>query len=169
MASNYAGFSYDQPPGYFSAPDEAYARKSDEFLAWRSAPAQGYNKRTLVDLTVSTVFPNGLASHFHQVVFQPLTDPAAQADRSYVFGYESDSQTVQIRGVHVYRADGSVDDSFDTSIGVICGATGNPAILAFANRIAPTDQPDIMYAMIFPSMTIVKVLFVQIAISLAAG
>jgi putative transport protein len=58
---------------------------------------------------------------------------------------------------------------FDTSVGVICGATGNPAILAFANRVAPTDQPDIMYAMIFPSMTIVKVLFVQIAISLAAG
>ncbi|MBC8751188.1 putative transport protein [Paraburkholderia sp. WC7.3g] len=59
--------------------------------------------------------------------------------------------------------------SFDTSVGVICGATGNPAILAFANRIAPTDQPDIMYAMIFPSMTIVKVLFVQIAIAIAAG
>lgn len=58
---------------------------------------------------------------------------------------------------------------FDTSIGVICGATGNPAILAFANRVAPTDQPDIMYAMIFPSMTIVKVLFVQIAIAIAAG
>jgi putative transport protein len=58
---------------------------------------------------------------------------------------------------------------FDTSVGVICGATGNPAILAFANRIAPTDQPDIMYAMIFPSMTIVKVLFVQIAISIATG
>ncbi|SAL79672.1 aspartate:alanine exchanger family transporter [Caballeronia telluris] len=58
---------------------------------------------------------------------------------------------------------------FDTSVGVICGATGNPAILAFANRIAPTDQPDVMYAMIFPSMTIVKVLFVQIAISVAAG
>ncbi|CAB3788527.1 aspartate:alanine exchanger family transporter [Paraburkholderia fynbosensis] len=59
--------------------------------------------------------------------------------------------------------------SFDTSVGVICGATGNPAILAFANRVAPTDQPDIMYAMIFPSMTIVKVLFVQIAIAIAAG
>ncbi|OLL31758.1 YidE/YbjL duplication [Burkholderia sp. SRS-W-2-2016] len=58
---------------------------------------------------------------------------------------------------------------FDTSVGVICGATGNPAILAFANRIAPTEQPDVMYAMIFPSMTIVKVLFVQIAISIAAG
>ncbi|CAB3801497.1 Aspartate/alanine antiporter [Paraburkholderia caffeinitolerans] len=58
---------------------------------------------------------------------------------------------------------------FDTTIGVICGATGNPAILAFANRIAPTDEPDIMYAMIFPSMTIVKVLFVQIAIAIAAA
>src|SRR4030095_12568994 len=31
---------------------------------------------------------------------------------------------------------------FDTSVGVICVATGNPAILAFANRVAPTDQPD---------------------------
>ncbi|WP_029968801.1 aspartate:alanine exchanger family transporter [Paraburkholderia graminis] len=59
--------------------------------------------------------------------------------------------------------------SFDTSVGVICGATGNPAILAFANRVAPTDQPDIMYAMIFPSMTILKVLFVQLAIAIAAG
>jgi putative transport protein len=58
---------------------------------------------------------------------------------------------------------------FDASIGVICGATGNPAILAFANRIAPTDLPDLMYAMIFPSMTIVKVLFVQLAISFSGG
>jgi putative transport protein len=56
---------------------------------------------------------------------------------------------------------------FDAAVGVICGATGNPAILAFANRIAPTDRPDVMYAMIFPSMTIVKVLFVQFAISLS--
>ncbi|WNC95138.1 hypothetical protein RI103_35465 [Paraburkholderia sp. FT54] len=38
-----------------------------------------------------------------------------------------------------------------------------------ANRAASTDQPDIMYAMIFPSMTIVRVLFVQIAIAIAAG
>ena len=52
---------------------------------------------------------------------------------------------------------------FDTSIGVISGATGNPAILAFASRVAPTDKPDVGYAMIFPSMTIGKILFVQIA------
>ncbi|WP_244825616.1 aspartate:alanine exchanger family transporter [Caballeronia sp. TF1N1] len=52
---------------------------------------------------------------------------------------------------------------FDTTIGVLSGATGNPAILAFANRVTPTDKPDIGYAMIFPSMTILKILFAQIA------
>lgn len=58
---------------------------------------------------------------------------------------------------------------FDSTVGVISGATGNPAILAFANRVAPTDQPDIGYAMIFPSMTIVKILFVQIAAAVMGG
>ncbi|MEJ5990882.1 TrkA C-terminal domain-containing protein [Ramlibacter sp. PS3R-8] len=52
---------------------------------------------------------------------------------------------------------------FDTSIGVVAGATGNPAIAAFASKTAPTDRPDVGYAMIFPSMTIAKILFVQIA------
>jgi putative transport protein len=58
---------------------------------------------------------------------------------------------------------------FDTAMGVISGATGNPAILAFASRTAPTDRPDIGYAMIFPSMTIVKVIAVQIVGLLAAS
>ena len=51
---------------------------------------------------------------------------------------------------------------FDSVAGIVAGATGNPAILAFANRIAPTDRPDIGYAMIFPSMTILKILLVQL-------
>ena len=58
---------------------------------------------------------------------------------------------------------------FDTAMGVVSGATGNPAILAFASRIAPTDRPDVGYAMIFPSMTIVKILFAQIVAVLAGG
>jgi putative transport protein len=58
---------------------------------------------------------------------------------------------------------------FDTALGVICGTTGNPAILAFASRTAPTDRPDVGYAMIFPSMTILKILFVQIAAILVGG
>lgn len=51
---------------------------------------------------------------------------------------------------------------FDSVTGIVAGATGNPAILAFANRIAPTDRPDIGYAMIFPSMTMLKILLVQL-------
>ena len=50
------------------------------------------------------------------------------------------------------------------------GATGNPAILVYSTRMAPTERPDIGYAMIFPSMTIVKVIAVQIVgLLVAAG
>src|SRR3954453_136782 len=51
---------------------------------------------------------------------------------------------------------------FDDLLGVASGATGNPAIVVYATRMAPTDRPDIGYAMIFPSATIVKVVAVQI-------
>jgi putative transport protein len=51
---------------------------------------------------------------------------------------------------------------FDDLLGVASGATGNPAIVVYAARMAPTDRPDIAYAMIFPSATIVKVIAVQI-------
>ena len=52
--------------------------------------------------------------------------------------------------------------SFDQVAGVVAGACGNPAILAYASKLAPTDEPDIGYAMIFPGMTIIKILFVDI-------
>ncbi len=55
---------------------------------------------------------------------------------------------------------------YDEMAGVLAGATGNPAILAYANKLAPTDRPDVGYAMIFPSMTILKILFVNIAAAL---
>jgi putative transport protein len=51
---------------------------------------------------------------------------------------------------------------FDDLVGITSGATGNPAILVYSTRMAPTERPDIGYAMIFPSMTIVKVIAVQI-------
>jgi putative transport protein len=57
---------------------------------------------------------------------------------------------------------------FDDLVGVASGATGNPAILVYSTRMAPTERPDIGYAMIFPSMTIVKVIAVQI-VGLLAG
>jgi putative transport protein len=51
---------------------------------------------------------------------------------------------------------------YDDLVGVASGATGNPAILVYSTRMAPTERPDIGYAMIFPSMTVVKVIAVQI-------
>jgi putative transport protein len=51
---------------------------------------------------------------------------------------------------------------FDQVSGIVAGATGNPAIVAYAGKLAPTEKPDVGYAMIFPGMTIVKILFVNI-------
>ncbi|ASL45301.1 Aspartate/alanine antiporter [Burkholderia sp. AD24] len=63
---------------------------------------------------------------------------------------------ILLLGLLVYRL------PYDEVAGIVAGACGNPAILAFANKLTPTDRPDIGYAMIFPAMTIVKILFVDI-------
>jgi putative transport protein len=59
----------------------------------------------------------------------------------------------------------STDDLF----GVVSGVTGNPAILGYANRATPTERPDIGFAMVFPSMTVAKILFAQIAAVILGG
>ncbi|MBR0692226.1 aspartate:alanine exchanger family transporter [Bradyrhizobium lablabi] len=58
---------------------------------------------------------------------------------------------------------------YDDLVGVASGATGNPAILVYSTKMAPTERPDIGYAMIFPSMTLVKVISAQIVGLLATG
>ncbi len=58
---------------------------------------------------------------------------------------------------------------YDDLVGVASGATGNPAILVYSTKMAPTERPDIGYAMIFPSMTLVKVIAAQIVGLLAAS
>ncbi|MDK4680375.1 aspartate:alanine exchanger family transporter [Kingella negevensis] len=51
---------------------------------------------------------------------------------------------------------------FDMAAGIVSGATGNPAIAAFSSRTLDSEKTDIGYAMIFPSMTIVKILMMQV-------
>jgi putative transport protein len=58
---------------------------------------------------------------------------------------------------------------YDDLVGVASGATGNPAILVYSTKMAPTERPDIGYAMIFPSMTLVKVVAAQIVGLLMVG
>jgi putative transport protein len=63
---------------------------------------------------------------------------------------------ILLLGLFVFRM------PYDTVAGIVAGACGNPAILAYTNKLARTDRPDLGYAMIFPSMAILKVLFVDI-------
>src|SRR6478609_6685981 len=58
---------------------------------------------------------------------------------------------------------------YDDLVGIASGATGNPAILVYSTKMAPTERPDIGYAMIFPSMTLVKVIAAQIVGLLMVG
>jgi tetratricopeptide (TPR) repeat protein/transglutaminase-like putative cysteine protease len=112
--------------------DEAFARPSSEFLRLRDAPGDGHNRRGLVDLTVTTVFPNGLASRFHQVVFQPMTESAAADAREYAFGFEADTESVQLRGARVYRANGDVDEAIESGE----GPADSPALSTYTSERA---------------------------------
>ncbi|NJM05912.1 hypothetical protein HC891_06490 [Candidatus Gracilibacteria bacterium] len=55
---------------------------------------------------------------------------------------------------------------FDELLGVTSGVTGNPAILSYASRTSQSEQPDITYAIVFPAMTIVKILITQLMMAL---
>ena len=110
-------------------PDEAYARPSSEFLKLRGAPADGASQRTLSSLRVTTVYPNGLASRFNQLVWQPLTESAAQEARQYAFTYEADSETVQLRGARVFRKSGAVEEAVDVGE----GPANNPAMVMYTS------------------------------------
>ena len=130
--------------------DEAYAWESSKFLKLRHAPANGQNRRVLRDLTVSTVFENGLSSSYRQIVFQPLTDAAAAAARQYGFGYEADSQSVQLRGARVYRGDGRVDEAIESGE----GPADDPSIATYTSartfyiqfpRLEPGDVVELRY------------------------
>ena len=115
-----------------SRADEVYARPAAEFLKLRDQASNGKNRRTLVDLQVTTVFPNGLASRFHQVVFQPLTDAAAAEAREYGFSFEADSETVQLRGARVYRKNGQIDEAIESGE----GPADNPQIAMYTSQRA---------------------------------
>jgi tetratricopeptide (TPR) repeat protein len=130
--------------------DEIYARPSAEFLKLRDQASNGRTRRTLVDLQVTTVFPNGLAARFHQIVFQPLTDAAAAEAREYGFGFQADSETVQLRGAKIYRKNGAVDEAIESGE----GATDDPSMAMYSSarafyirfpRLDPGDVVELEY------------------------
>jgi len=131
-------------------PDEKYAWQSARFLKLRHAPANGHTQRVLRDLTVSTVFENGLSSKFRQIVFQPLNDAGAALARQYTFQYEADREVVQLRGARVHRGDGRVDEAIEYGE----GAANDPTISMYTSarnfyvqfpRLDPGDVVELRY------------------------
>ena len=130
--------------------DEVYAWSPERFLPLRFAPPQGENRRTLRDLTVTTVFPNGLSSRFRQLVFQPLTDASAAMSRQYAFTYEADRQVVQLRGARVFRGDGRIDEAVESGE----AAANDPSVSMYTSqrnfyvqfpRLEPKDVVELRY------------------------
>ena len=131
--------------------DEGYAWDKDRVLAEAAKPAEkGVRTRILHKLAVTTVFQNGLASRFHQVVFQPLTDEAAAEARQFFTQYEADRQEVELRLSRVYRKDGTVAEA--TESGEV--AANNPAIAMYTSvrmfavtfpRLSPGDVVELRY------------------------
>ncbi len=131
-------------------PDEALAWDDERFLPLRNQPKGSWPRRTLRDLSVATVYENGLASRFRQVVFQPLTDEAAAAARQFVFAYHADRQEVLIRAARVYRRDGRVDEAIESGE----GAANDPSIAMYTSmrtffvqfpKLEPGDVVELRY------------------------
>ncbi len=93
--------------------DEAYAIPAKKLLKQRSEPG-GYPSEILQDLTVKTVYDNGLGSSFHQVVVRVDDSEGARNWRTYSIQFDPDSQRVEMRLARVYRRDGRILEAVQT-------------------------------------------------------
>lgn len=97
-----------------SRPDELHATPVQEILKRRRGDP-GWPATVLHDLTVNTVYPNGLSSTFRQLAFQVHSVEGARSWDSYSVRYEPESQWVDVRSARIYRADGRVVESVSTT------------------------------------------------------
>jgi cellulose synthase operon protein C len=132
--------------------DEAFAWDKDQLLALAKQPPStaGYPRRTLRDLRVTTVYANGLSSHFNQVVFQPMTDEGAAAARQYAFSYQSGREVVDVRAARVYRTNGQVDETIETGEGraddpSLAMYTSTRAFYVQLPKLTPGDVVELRY------------------------
>ncbi|MCB9602578.1 MAG: DUF3857 domain-containing protein [Sandaracinus sp.] len=83
-------------------PDEAFAA-DDETLLARRGESGGFPVTTLQDLTVNTVFENGLGSSFRQVAWQVHDQEGARRLRTYAIQWDPTAQRIDLRLARVYR------------------------------------------------------------------
>lgn len=59
--------------------------------------------------------------------------------------------------------------SFDELLGATCGVAANPAQMVFASKLTESDRTDVVYAMTFPTGTIMKILLLQVMLAVMGG
>jgi putative transport protein len=59
--------------------------------------------------------------------------------------------------------------SFDELLGATCGVAANPAQMVFASKLTASDRTDVVYAMTFPTGTIMKILLLQVMLAVMGG
>ena len=99
--------------------DEAYAVSQSELLKRRQS-SHAYPYSVLQDLTVKTVFDNGLGSEFRQLAVEIHDQEGARRFRTHSFQYDPDTQHVDVRLMRVYRKDGRELESvrtYETQLG----------------------------------------------------
>jgi tetratricopeptide (TPR) repeat protein len=94
-------------------PDERYAADRETLLA-RRGEADGYPMTILEDLTVNTVFDNGLGSSFRQLAVQVHDEEGARQLRTYPIQFDPSSQRIDVRLARIYRANGEVLEGLET-------------------------------------------------------
>jgi tetratricopeptide (TPR) repeat protein len=90
--------------------DEAFAMPAEKFLAARRGKAE-YPATIIQDLTVNTVFENGLGSSFRQIVIQVHDTEGARNWRTHSIQFDPASQRVDIRRARVFRGEKRVLES----------------------------------------------------------
>jgi tetratricopeptide (TPR) repeat protein len=93
--------------------DEGYAVPSKELLQRKQGAAR-YPYTVLEDLTVKTVYENGLGTEFHQLAVEIQDQEGARRFRTHAFQYDPDAQHVDLRLARVYRKDGRELESVRT-------------------------------------------------------
>ncbi|MBO6934678.1 MAG: DUF3857 domain-containing protein [Deltaproteobacteria bacterium] len=99
--------------------DERYAADTETLLT-RRTEGSGFPTTTLQDLTVNTVYENGLGSSFRQIAVQLHDDEGARQFRTYAIQFDPTSQRLDIRLARIHRADGSVleaTEAFEQQLG----------------------------------------------------
>ena len=98
--------------------DEQYAVDTEALLA-RVTEDPGFPSSTLQDLTVNTVFDNGLGSSFRQVAAQIHDEEGARNWRTYSIAFDPTSQRVDVRLARVHRASETLEatQTFEQPLG----------------------------------------------------